>query len=86
MFRLTDMIKLDIGCYLILNMGRLDLSTVTLKMDYRTGGQCYVSPPDLSTVSLRLMDLITVTDCDEDSLYQYFILLNLIQKYFCVII
>ena len=31
--------------------------------------QCDVSPLDLNTVSLSLMDLSTVTDCPEDSVY-----------------
>ena len=32
-----------------------------------SSAQCAVSPLDLSTVSLRLLDLSTVADCAEDS-------------------
>ena len=62
------MFKLDIGCYLILTMGSLDSRTVSLKVDCPQA-QCAVSLMDLSTVSLRLLDLSTVADCAEDSVY-----------------
>ena len=55
------------------------LRTVTLKVDCPQA-QYAVSPMDLSTVSLRLLDLSTVADCAEDSVFYIFVLFNLIHK------
>ena len=56
------------------------LRTVTLKVDCPQT-QCDVNPPDFITVSLRLLDLITVTDCVEYSVSHVFVLFNLTHKF-----
>ena len=57
------------------------LRTVALNVDCPQV-QYAVSPLDLCTVSLRLLELITVADCAEDSVSHIFVLFNLIHKLF----
>ena len=58
-----------------INYDTVGLRTISLKVDCPQT-QCDTSPLDPNTVSLRLMDLRTVTDCPEDSVSQLFVLLK----------